>query len=326
MNEYQFISRLKKKINPVNPGLALGIGDDCALINYTKASYLAVTADSFVEGVHFSRAYFTLKEAGAKAMAVNISDICAAGGVPKFAFLSIGAPSGAKAGGLTELADGCAGFGRRYGVDIAGGDTVFSEKVFISITLIGEVEKKSVMKRSGAGAGDIMFVTGPLGGAAAGRVMERKKNTGRRRGKGPLLKKHIIFEPRLREARALAKSGFVTACIDVSDGLAADTYNIAKASNKGAVINLDYLPLHPGAEIHAVKNKKPAEEAALYGGEDFELLFTVKPGQKKKFLEFSLKEKMPVFEVGRITRGRGVYLLKDGKKKKENFNRIWKHF
>lgn len=328
MRERDFIKKIRNNLRGRAGAKAImEIGDDCAIIEYTKKTCILLTVDSLVEGTHFSRKYFTPREIGARAMAVNISDICAMGGIPKYALVAVGFPGKEKQAYVDAVYSGLAGYAENYGVRIIGGDTVGSPIMFLSVTLTGEAEKKSVLTRGGAGAGDIMYVTGLLGDSCAGLKVLQKKGRERLKPWEYLpVKKHIVPLPRYMEGRMLSLSGCVSSCIDISDGLINDALNIAEESGKGAVINADMLPVSHSASMVAARMKDSAADYALYGGEDYELLFTVPAAKNKRFQKFMAAAGVKVFEVGRITAGRGVKIERNGRLKKADLTRVWNHF
>lgn len=325
--ERGFIGSIRRSVHNRNKSLIKGIGDDCAIIAYTGKTDLIITTDSLCEGTHFSRKYFRPWEIGARAAAVNISDICAMGGVPKYALTSIGFYKKEKQGFIDSIYRGLIDYAENYGIDIIGGDTVGSRELFLTITVLGEVEKDRVMTRSGALAGDRVFTTGLLGDSYAGlRVLRAKGRKNIMPYEYLPVKKHILPAPRYMEGRLLSESGLVNSCIDISDGLVNDIANIASESGRGAEIFTDRLPVSVSAGRTAAHFRDRAADYALYGGEDYELLFTVSPGNTGKLLEFVSAAGMPVFEVGRITAKRGIYLVSNGKKRKETFKKTWDHF
>ena len=267
MKEIEFIKYITKKFR-VKPPIVKGIGDDCAVMSYGKNNYLLLTTDMIIEGTHFSKktSGFLI---GRKAMAVNISDIAAMGGTPKYALISAGVPRTKGVKFLKELLKGIESISRSFGVAIIGGDTNSSQKTVISITLLGEVEKKYLIKREGAKIGDFIFVTGVL-------------------GEGD--KKHLSFLPRVREARMLVKNFKINSMIDLSDGLSMDLARIAEASGVGARIYKSLIPL---------SGKSGSIEKAVFGGEDFELLFTAPLKESRKIAK-RMGEDLPITLIGEI--------------------------
>jgi thiamine-monophosphate kinase len=328
MREYNFIKSILKKTGPTrNRGIIKGIGDDCAIIEYTPKKVLVLTSDSLVENVHFSRKYFSPWEIGARAMAVNISDICAMAGIPKYALVNIGFNKKEKQSYIDAVYDGLIHYAKNYGIDIIGGDTVAARDVFLSVTLAGEAEKNRVLRRNGAKNGDILFTTGLLGDSYAGLKVLTSRGAKRLKPYEYLpVKKHIVPLPRYMEGRLLAESGCVTSCIDISDGLVNDSLNIARESKKGILINMGCVPVSHSASIIASEYGEKPLDYALYGGEDFELLFTVAAGKKKKFLKFMAAAGVSVFEIGYVTAGSGVKIERNGVIKKADLKKVWNHF
>lgn len=267
------------------------IGDDTAVLPLSKDKFQLFTMDMIVEGAHF-----TLKSSpkaiGHKAMACNISDIAAMGGVPTFAVVSLGVSAQTKVQFVKDLYGGMQAVAKKFNVAIVGGDTVKSNKLIINVALLGEVPKSRLVTRSGAKPGDWIFVTGPLGGSL---------KSGR----------HLTFTPRIKEAQFLAKFQ-PTSMIDISDGLAADLGHILEESNVGAVIYEHKIPRHPGVSL----------PQALSDGEDFELLFTVPPQSGRKLLN-----NKRFFLIGEIVdRATGLKLVTRKWKKVILSEKGYKHF
>ena len=218
------------------------------------------------EGVHFTKSASPYR-IGWKAMAVNISDIAAMGGVPKHALVSVGVPRKKSMRYLKNIAKGVEGAARKFRIKVVGGDTNASAKTVVSVALMGEVEKKYLIRRSGARVGDFIFVTGALG--------EGKR-------------KHLSFIPRLREARVLAKQFRINSMIDLSDGLAMDLSRLAKASDIGARVYKSLIPLSRNSE---------SLDKAIFTGEDFELLFTASIRESRKIIK-KMSERLPVTLIG----------------------------
>ncbi|OGW75865.1 MAG: thiamine-phosphate kinase [Omnitrophica bacterium RBG_13_46_9] len=279
MKELDFIDYLSKR-HKIKKPVIRGIGDDCAILEYTKEKYMLFTCDMIIEGTHFS-AKARPFQIGWKAMACNISDIAAMGGVPKYALVSVGVPRNRNMGFLKCIAEGVEALCRRFDVIVIGGDTNSSVKTVLNVTLIGEVEKRHVITRSGAKPGDLIFVTGALG-----------------EGKN----KHLSFLPRLKEARILAKNFRISSMIDLSDGLAMDMNRLARASGVGARIYKSLIPLSEESE--------PVDKA-ISSGEDFELLFTASKDEARKIImRMGKKGDLPVTLIGEVVeRSLGVKLI-----------------
>ncbi len=329
MREFEFIKQIKKNITYKNAGVIKGIGDDCAIINFehAKNKFLIVTADSLFEDVHFKKKYFKPLEIGARAMAVNISDICAMGGIPLYAIVSIGYPAKEKQDLINNLYKGIIEYGTNYGIEVVGGDIISADKIFISITLIGEVEKEKVLRRDTAKAGDIIFVTGVLGDSYSGlKILSRRKNNQIKDFEYIPIKRHILPVPRYIEGRMLAESDLLNSCIDVSDGIVNDVTRVAEESGLGAEIYAETLPVSPSAYCVAMKYRDDPLDYALYGGEDYELLFTVSAVNRNKILKFASENNLDISEIGKMTSNKAIYIIRKGKKIKETYKKAWRHF
>lgn len=266
------------------PGVHKGIGDDCAVINYTKDKYLLLTSDMLVEGVDFLRTA-SPRDLGHKALACSLSDIAAMGGTPKYALVSLGLPKKNAREFIAKFYKGMSKLAGDFKVSIAGGDLSASEKIVIDVALVGEARKGRIALRSGAKKNDIIFISGPLGGSIYGR--------------------HLEFTPRVKEARYLVNNYKVNAMIDISDGLALDLYRMMICSNTGALIYEDKIKLH--------KDARGLPEA-FYMGEDFELLFTMAAKEAKRLLRCRGNEFFPIGEVRDKKYGLNV-ITKSGRRK-----------
>lgn len=281
MKELEFIKYISKKFKTRKPVIK-GIGDDCAILEYTKTRYMLLTCDMIIEGTHFSK-NTTPFQIGWKAVAVNISDIAAMGGIPKYALVSAGIPRDRGTKFLKGIIKGVETISRKFNMLVIGGDTNTSRKIVINVTLIGEVEKNCVITRDGARVGDLIFVTGCLG---EGRV------------------KHLKFLPRLKEARILAKNFKLNSMIDLSDGLAMDLNRLSEAAKVGACVYRSLIPLSDASE---------ALDKAIFAGEDFELLFTASIRESKKLIKrMGKKEDLPITLIGEVVDRRfGVQLVSE---------------
>jgi thiamine-monophosphate kinase len=242
-----------------NPDRVLtGVGDDCAVLRGEgEKHFLLLKTDAVVEGVHFTTEAAPEK-IGRKALARALSDIAAMGGTPLAAVITLGLPADESPGRLRAIYRGLEKTAQKYGVDLVGGETTRARELFLNVALLGECRGYAPVLRSGARAGDLLFVTGRLGGTQAAR--------------------HLTFEPRLAEGQWLARKGFASALMDVSDGLGADLPRLAEASQVGFDLEEKAVPRARGVTL----------AAALNDGEDYELLFTVPPARVK-----SLKKMWP---------------------------------
>jgi thiamine-monophosphate kinase len=302
--------------------LITGIGDDAAAYFANNEVQLA-TVDSLVQDVHFSLDYMSWRELGWKSLAVNLSDIAAMGGFPRYALVSLGLPGTTQVEDIIELYRGMLDIAGKFGVMVAGGDTVSAPVVFISVTLLGSGgdKKRGMLRRSAAKAGDQIAVTNYLGGSSAGLEMLSKGLKFKPKFAKPLKQSHLMPNPRVAEGQLLVEKG-VKCGMDISDGLIGDLTHICQESKVGAQINIDLVPVLP-----AVKEcfGDKALELAMTGGEDYELLFmanTAVMNRVKKAI------KCPVTVVGEITSEKaGKVSLIDGKGRLINNKKTgWDHF
>lgn len=313
MKEFRLINTLG---TPSAAGLINGIGDDCAVISPSEGKYLLITTDALYEGVHFSFDYMSPLETGRKAASVNVSDICAMGGIPKFAFVSIGLPSKNTAKLFRAIMKGIIMELEDYNAVIAGGDTIGSDKVMINITMTGECAKGRQVTRDGARPGDSIFVTGCLGGSGRGLKILSSGIKEIPENMKACMKRHKNPKARFVEGAFIGSLKAASAMIDISDGLVNDITRICDASRTGARISIDKVPVQECADIYD----------ALYGGEDYELLFTVPRKKVAGMLQAAKKFGLDFHEIGTIVKGTGVYLEGKGILKKERYSRVWKHF
>lgn len=286
LGEFGLIDSIKK-MTTVDRSVILGIGDDTAILRDFKGKELLLTTDMLIEDRHFRRSDATGYQIGWKAMAVNISDIAAMGGTPAHAVISIGLSKNLSVSFVKDIYKGLQAAAKKFKINVVGGDTNSSEKIVISIALLGFCARNSALKRSGAKPGDVIFVTGFLGGSYAS-------------------KKHLIFTPRIAESRFLTKNFNIHSMMDISDGLASDIHRIAKASGVGAVLSSEAIPVSPLAK---------SVDQALSEGEDFELLFTLSPKEAARLtLSEQAKKFTPFHPVGKIVSKRdGVRLVRANK-------------
>jgi thiamine-monophosphate kinase len=264
-----------------------------------------------VARVHFDTAWHDPFLLGRKSLAVNISDIAAMGGTPQFALLSMGIPGSYDSKWTDRYMDGFISFLDEYGVVLIGGDTVSSDVLTFSITVLGSSESGKAIGRQGAGPGDSVYVSGSLGSAAAGlhlcqkgRLTVPETKNGRWQA---LMNRHLDPVPRVQLGRLLLQSGCVTAMQDISDGIATDLSHICTASDVAAVLDEKLLPAHPELQAMCSEMGLSVTDFQLRGGEDYELLFTVLSGCEQQLEEQILSALgEPVHRVGVLEEGHGV--------------------
>ncbi len=304
LGEFGFIGRIATSAGS-GGGVVLGIGDDAAAVIPTPGLQTLVTADMLVEGVHFDLAFTPPFELGRKSLAVNLSDIAAMGGIPRFALLSLAIPPGLSLEILDPFIAGFTSRAKEHGVTLIGGDTCSSRSGFvISVTLMGEQEPERIVRRSGAGGGDLLYVTGFVGDSALGLALLRQ---GER--VGAAITRHLDPIPRTAAGVALAAKGMATAMIDVSDGTLADLGHLLKLSGCGARLFLDRLPLSPEYLWRVPELKDDFFSRALSGGEDYELLFTAPAEREEEIAALAASLNLPMTVIGEISRAPGLIII-----------------
>lgn len=337
IGEFGLIERLRQQLPSPGRLIAVGPGDDAAAVRTAAGTLTLLTADVLVEHVHFDRRIHGFEDIGWRAMAVNISDIAAMGGRPGQALVSICLPDTITVEQVEEIYRGMARAAGEYGCEIVGGDTVAAPRdLVVSVALTGEVSEGEMVTRQGAREGDLIGVTGRLGGSQAGWAMlraqlERAAGSEDAPAAGRwdrIRRRHLRPRPRLRAARALVRSGRVHAMIDVSDGLAGDLKHIADRSGVGAEIEQDRIPIDDQTRWAAEHLGASALEYALTGGEDFELLFTLDAGTAPEVLETVAAETgLAMTLIGRIRpREEGLVLLGPGGERRPLLQGGFQHF
>jgi thiamine-monophosphate kinase len=283
--EFQLIRSLARRFGRTGPRVHRGIGDDAAVVQPGPGDILLLTTDLLAEGVHFRRDTARPEDIGFKAAVANLSDIAAMGGTPQFVLVSLAIPSGWRAASVGRLYKGLMEACRPHGVELVGGDTSSSlQGLFISVTLTGYADYSSVLTRSAARAGDLIYVTGTLGDSLAGLGLLQNHCGAAltRREAGYLVGRHRRPAARIQAGRLLARHRLASAAIDLSDGLSGDLPHLCAQSGVGAEILADSLPLSPACRAYASARALDPVSLALQGGEDYELLFTVPPGHRDR--------------------------------------------
>src|SRR5512138_3370788 len=294
--EFALIDRFVRAVPAAGRGVAVGPGDDAAVLRLPAGEELVATVDAVVEGVHFDRRA-TWADVGWKALAVNLSDLAAMGARPLFALVALGLPAGAPDAAARGLARGLGACARAHRVAVVGGNVTRAREVSVTVTALGSVPAGRAVLRSGARPGDLVAVTGTVGDAALGL---------RAGAAAPLVRRQRRPTPRV--AAGLALAGLVRAAIDVSDGLAQDLAHLCRASGVGARIGARDLPLSP-AYRRAARRLADPWGAALAGGEDYELVVAIAPASLPAARAAAAKARTPLTVIGRFVRGGGVRVV-----------------
>lgn len=308
VGEFGLIAKIRNWMDASRADVVQGIGDDVAVVEIGKKALL-ITTDILIEGIHFERSWTDPFRLGKKALAVNLSDIAAMGGIPKHFLISLGLPKTLPFSFVSLFYRGLKKMANRFQVDLIGGDTSLSQKIIINICLIGEGKKKNLLFRNGARVGDDLYVSGTLGDAALGLKILQDKGA-QKKPKG-LIDKHLSPNPRIELGQALAGKQIASAMIDVSDGLLSDTLHIIEESKVGARIWENRIPLSNLYRRWARTYSKDPYRIALSGGEDYELLFTASPKRKPVILSLARSLNVPITHVGEILPGKeGFHLIR----------------
>jgi len=302
LGEFGLIDTIRKMNPAKNRGVVIGMGDDTAVIRNDKSKYMLMTTDTLVENVHFNLEYFRFFEIGWKLLAVNLSDIAAMGGIPKYALVTLGLKKNTQVSDIREFYAGIRSLGGKYGVDVVGGDIVSSpNNLFFTMDLFGIAEK--VVKRSGARPGDAVISIGKMGASSAGLASLKRYG---RKAMTSNVKAHLMPKPMLNQGRLALK--YANSMIDNSDGLARCLIEICRESKVGAKIYLNKIPLAKGANL----------EQALDGGEDYNLILTA-PVNRARYVKGGVV-------IGEITRSKNIVMVDGSGKGKNLKDKGYEHF
>lgn len=307
IGEFGLIDRIKEDTINNAATVVEGIGDDAAVLLPTIRHLQLLATDMLVENVHFDLATTTPWQLGYKAIAVNLSDIAAMGGIPRHIVISLAIPKDIGFLFVDNLYRGMKEICREFKVNIVGGDTVSSPHgVIINVAVLGEVEPGHLTKRSGARPGDVVAVTGTLGNSAGGLELLKRADWEEHDFAWPLVTSHLTPRPMVHLGQILARIG-VSSMNDISDGLSSEANEIAAASKVGLKLYKQAIPLSEDLAKAAVWLENPALDYALYGGEDYQLIFTVSPEKIEVLHQAAVGEKLSV--IGEVTLGHGVILI-----------------
>jgi thiamine-monophosphate kinase len=308
MGEFELLARLRERLPDPSGRVRLGGGDDAAIT--VPGGATATSVDAIVDGVHFRREQMTLPGIGRRALAVALSDLAAMGARPGEAYAVLGLPEDLGEEEALELLDGLVGLASETGVALAGGDVTRAPALSLVVTVVGHASgPEDLVARSGAAPGDVLLLTGEIGGAAAGLLMQERPELGDgvERATAERLRQRLLDpSPRLRAGVALAAAG-ADAMIDISDGLGADAKHVADASGVGIRIEAGLLPIADGVDAVARSaGFEDGAELAVSGGEDYELLASVSPGLVEAAIETVRATGAAITRIGEVVAGEGV--------------------
>jgi len=324
--ERELIARIQHYLPPSPQWMLVGIGDDAAVVEPERNRLEVLTVDAAVEGVHFNRSFTPPEAIGHRAMAANLSDLAAMGSTPRLALLSLALPVTLPIADFERMLQGLVALSIRHRLHIAGGNLTRSPgPLAIHITLVGTVKPRRALTRGGARPGDELYVTGTIGGAAAGLDMLTQGVAGlAMRADGvtgvasaapvdTCVNRYLYPEPRVRMGQLLAWNRAASACMDLSDGLADAVRQVAEASGVGAIVEADALPIDPHARRWFDDHGQDAVAAAMSGGDDYELLVAVRPRTRSRLEAARRHGTVPLTRIGFCTKGSGVVLRAAGR-------------
>jgi len=328
--ERELIEHIRRRLPTAPPSLIVGPGDDAAVFVPSRGALQVLTTDAVVEGIHFDRRFSDLSDVGYKALAVNVSDLAAMGAQPEFALLSLLLPDGTTLGDVDALLDGLLEMAATARTALIGGNISRSPgPLVVDVTATGSVRPRRLLTRASGRPGDQLFVTGTIGGAAAGLDWLRESAAGASPSPSPMegcARRHRRPEPRIRFGMLLGRNQAASACMDLSDGLADAVRQIAEASGTGALIDAGSLPSDQAArEWWASRGRDPIT-ASLSGGDDYELLFAVGKKSRGRLRTVTRDARgLACTRIGELTAAPGVLLHRDGTSEPlpEGFEHRW---
>jgi thiamine-monophosphate kinase len=314
--EAALIDRIRRRATVSSAWVTLGIGDDAAVLEPARGALDVLTTDALVEGVHFRRDWTPPRAIGHKALAVNLSDLAAMGATPRAALLNLALPAELPLRDFDELVDGFLTLADAVKMPLVGGNLTRSPgPLMLDVTAVGTAHRRRLLTRSGGRPGDELFLTGSIGAAAAG--MRLLADSARRDDLGPVdrecVSRYERPDAQLECGIQIGRNRGASACVDLSDGLGDAARQIAAASHTGVVIEAGLVPLHAGAVAWAERHHLDSLEFSMAGGEDYELLFAIRPRQRRGFLSVAGRCRAAVTRIGRLTTEPGAWLERSGR-------------
>ena len=309
IGEHELIERITRRLE-MPAWVEVGPGDDAAVMKPPRGLREVLTTDALVDGVHFDLAFVPPDAVGHRALAVNLSDLAAMGAEPRAALLSLALPGSLAGNALDAILDGFLRHAQAHRTALIGGNiTRTPGPLVVNVTAIGTVKPRRALTRAGARPGDEIHVTGALGDAATGLAMLRRdsENVPVTTAESVCISRYLRPEPRVRAGRQLAHHGAASSCVDLSDGLADGLRQLARASGVGLEIDASALPISSDTRMWHGAAGTDVMEAALGGGDDYELLFTVRPRHRGRLRGARRRiGDLPITRIGVVTRGPGL--------------------
>jgi thiamine-monophosphate kinase len=325
IGEFGFIKRIEGGCIVKDKNVIRGIGDDCCVFQTSGERAILLTTDMLVEKIHFLLSAISPYQLGRKSLAVNLSDIAAMGGTPREAVISIAIPNTVDLTVLDGVYDGMKSMAKEFGVNLLGGDTTSSpEHLVINIALVGEAAEDEIIYRSGAGEGELIFLTGPVGSSAAGLDLILKGREAK--GWEDLIEAHHNPYPHVKEGRIIASMKATNSLIDVSDGVAADLGHICAESGLGAILEERMIPTTEKFRDYCERFDENSNQLSLHVGEDYVLLGTVVPESANALRTALVSEGCEFYQIGQMVAEPGLK-LRSRENSLESMGTIgWDHF
>jgi thiamine-monophosphate kinase len=306
LSERELIARIQHRLPPPPGWMAVGVGDDAAVVEPERNRLDVLSVDALVEGVHFDRAFTPPDAIGHRALAVSLSDLAAMGAAPRWCLLSLVLPGAWPVADFEAMIDGLLALAARHRMHVAGGNLARSPgPLVIDVTVSGTIKRRQIATRSGARPGDELYVTGSIGAAAAGLAMLREAGAA---ASEACTTRYLYPEPRVRIGQLAARNRVASACVDLSDGLADAVHRLAEASGVGAIVEDDALPIEPAARDWFNRHSSDATMNAVTGGDDYELLLTVGPRARRRLAQITRHVGTRLTRIGVCTADRAVLL------------------
>lgn len=319
LTEPELIARIRQRLAPPPPWVLVGIGDDAAVVEPERNRVEVLTVDALVDGVHFDRAFVPPDAIGRRALAVNLSDLAAMGAAPRLALLSMALPAALPVADFDAIAGGFAALAAEHNLHLVGGNLTHTPgPLTLDVTLAGTVKRRQALRRDGARPGDELYVSGSIGAAAAGLMVLREVTshpssvTSLTTDDRRLTTAYLRPQPRVRLGTLLARNRAASACIDLSDGLADGVHRIAHDSGVGVTVDAAALPIDEDTRSTFERGGREPVTAAITGGDDYELLFTVRPRTRHRLRAAARHGGTPITRIGICTERRDVVLARAG--------------
>lgn len=320
LGEHALIARIHARVPPSPSSVLLGIGDDAAVVEPDRGALSVLTTDASIEGVHFDRAFTPMTAVGHKALSASLSDLAAMGAAPRYVLVSIALPDTQLVTELDAMFDGLLALAARYRTALVGGNITRSNAgVFLDVTAVGSVKRRRILTRAGARPGDDLYVSGEVGGAAAGLAWLRDAESDPVSAEtaeaiDACRNRYLYPEPRVRLGTQLGRNRAAGSCIDLSDGLADGIRQLCVAGKVGARVDAALLPIAGGARLRCEARGHDPVVTSLMGGEDYELLFTASPSVRRRVeAARRLAGKPALTRIGQMTKDPALVLVRDDK-------------